>query len=246
MATLRSGKRLPVSHSLCSLNSLLGFESWRQTTIECWPGFYPITSPMVRLLLLGQLHISGHAGPTTMLSLHIVGVKQILRSISHSCTTCQQAYIHQQMGLLPTRRVQCTPPFFTSDVDFASPLLCRRKNQRKPVRLKCYDYLFVCLSTEAVHIEFMSELTSDAFLVCFTWLILAWLPSNKLDGTLFRYSPLNSGVTGELSTYSSYKTWYKWFRTSRSFCVTDIVIIKDKTLIFDTITIVVAPLNVNR
>ena len=72
------------------------------------------------------------------------------------------------MGQLPADRVHPAPPFAVVGLDFAGPFLCKRGNPRKPVLVKTYACLFVCFSTKAVHIELVSDLTSKAFLACFT------------------------------------------------------------------------------
>ena len=72
------------------------------------------------------------------------------------------------MGLLPTERLRPTPPFTVTGIDYAGPLMCKRGNPRKPTIVKTYACLFVCFSTKAIHIELVSDLTSDAFLAALT------------------------------------------------------------------------------
>lgn len=119
---------------------------------------------------------SKHAGPHTMMTIlsenyHIVGAQSLQPQISRTCVVCQKAYARsaaQQMGHLPPERLQCTPLFAVTGVDYAGPLLCRRGNPRKPTIVKMYACLFVCFSTKATHIELVSDLTSDSFLAAFT------------------------------------------------------------------------------
>ena len=68
------------------------------------------------------------------------------------------------MGLLPTERVKYAPPFSVVGIDYAGPLLVRRGHVRKPTLLKTYACLFICFTTRAVHIELVSDLTTDGFL----------------------------------------------------------------------------------
>ena len=98
---------------------------------------------------------------------YIVGIKSLLRQISRNCVICQKAYARvatQRMGLLPITRVKPSPPFAVTGIDYAGPLLIRRGHARKPTLLKSYACLFICCTTKAVHIELVSDLTSEAFL----------------------------------------------------------------------------------
>jgi len=71
------------------------------------------------------------------------------------------------MGDLPTYRVSAAKAFTHTGVDYAGPIritLARRRGQHTQ---KAYICLFVCMVTKAVHIELVSDLTSDMFLAAF-------------------------------------------------------------------------------
>ena len=68
------------------------------------------------------------------------------------------------MGQLPADQVQPAPPFSAVGLDFAGPLWCKRGNPRKPTLVKACACLYICFITKAVHIELVSDLTSEAFL----------------------------------------------------------------------------------
>ena len=127
-------------------------------------------------LLLKQIHrLNLHPGPSTMMSLlaqgyYIPGVRGAVRELSHNCVTCQRVYArtsNQLMGNLPVERATPSPPFTTTGVDYAGPFLCKCGNPRKPTLIKTYIALFVCYSTKAVHLELVSDLSTDAFLAAF-------------------------------------------------------------------------------
>ena len=71
------------------------------------------------------------------------------------------------MGQLSADRVQATPPLTIMGLDFTGPFLCKRGNPRKPTFVKTYACLYVCFITKSVHLELVSDLTSNAFLACF-------------------------------------------------------------------------------
>ncbi|XP_022174624.1 uncharacterized protein LOC111036768 [Myzus persicae] len=68
------------------------------------------------------------------------------------------------MSDLPSSRVTASRPFLHVGIDFSGPFTIaegRRKNARS---LKCYLSVFVCMAVKTVHIEVVSDLTTDAFL----------------------------------------------------------------------------------
>ena len=127
-------------------------------------------------LLTEQIHKRAkHAGPATTLSLlsisyYIIGAKRLVRSISRSCIICQRSYARktgQQMAPLPACRTRPSPPFQLVGVDFAGPFLCRHGHTRRPVIVKTYAAVFVCMAVKAVHLELVSDLSAEAFLSSF-------------------------------------------------------------------------------
>ena len=70
------------------------------------------------------------------------------------------------MGQLPAERVTPDLVFNRIGVDYAGPLLLKLGFTRKPVIVKSYVCVFVSLSVRAVHLELVSDLTTDAFIAC--------------------------------------------------------------------------------
>ncbi|CAG7821790.1 unnamed protein product [Allacma fusca] len=64
----------------------------------------------------------------------------------------------------PQPRVQLTRPFTNIGVDFAGPVILRDSYSRSPKTHKAYIAVYVCMCTKAVHLELVSNLTSEAFL----------------------------------------------------------------------------------
>ena len=89
------------------------------------------------------------------------------RSVCSQCKTCRKAAPRPQpqlLGELPEERVSTTPAFNSTGLDFAGPFTLKKGHTRKPVHIKAYICLFVCLSTKAIHLEVISDLTTPAFL----------------------------------------------------------------------------------
>ncbi|GAB0095965.1 uncharacterized protein DMENIID0001_114080 [Sergentomyia squamirostris] len=70
------------------------------------------------------------------------------------------------MGDLPAARVNPSRPFTHTGVDFTGHIFIKR-SPRSAVREKAYVAVFVCLSTKAIHLELVSDMTSKAFIAAF-------------------------------------------------------------------------------
>lgn len=91
------------------------------------------------------------------------------RRTTRSCLNCfrlHPAKIQVKMGDLPKSRVTgFLRPFAISGVDYAGPLRVRESRRRGRVHIsKAYVALFVCFSTKAVHLELVTDLTTEAFM----------------------------------------------------------------------------------
>ena len=73
----------------------------------------------------------------------------------------------QLMGQLPPQQTTPGPVFNTVRIDFAGPLLTRYSHTRKPVLVKTYVCVFVSLTVKSVHLDPVSDLTTEAFLAAF-------------------------------------------------------------------------------
>jgi len=67
------------------------------------------------------------------------------------------------MSPLPTDRVQIARPFNLSGVDYCGPFFVHYKIRGKKPH-KVYLAIFCCFTTKAVHLEVVSDLTTQAFL----------------------------------------------------------------------------------
>ena len=123
-----------------------------------------------------HMHVClGHCGPSLLLCstgnrLHVVGARQLSRDVCSQCVTCKRAAprpVPQLLGELPTERTTSGNATFTNTgMDFAGPFMLKKGHTRKPVKVKGYICIFICLSTKAVHLEVTSDLTTSAFIAC--------------------------------------------------------------------------------
>ena len=70
------------------------------------------------------------------------------------------------LGQLPIERVTPDLVIDKVGVDYAGHFYVKYEHVRKPTVVKMYANVFVSLSKKAVHLELVSELTSEAFLAC--------------------------------------------------------------------------------
>jgi hypothetical protein len=71
------------------------------------------------------------------------------------------------MADLPAARVQQYRPFVHVGIDYAGPLQMRESQLRKSRTYKVYIAVFICFSTKAVHLELVSDLSTEAFMAGF-------------------------------------------------------------------------------
>ena len=68
------------------------------------------------------------------------------------------------MGNIPEERVLYARPFLTVRVDYCGPIYIKEKSFRNRNKLIVYVAIFVCMCTKAVHLELVSDLTTEAFI----------------------------------------------------------------------------------
>lgn len=119
-----------------------------------------------------HLHIKNyHAGPKALMSLTrmrfwIINLRSLCRNIVNSCPQCiryRPKLLQQMMSNLPADRLNPSRVFARCAVDFCGPVNTYLRIRGK-IPYKTYIAVFVCLATKAVHIEAVSDLSTDAFI----------------------------------------------------------------------------------
>ncbi|XP_011859009.1 PREDICTED: uncharacterized protein LOC105556522 [Vollenhovia emeryi] len=90
-----------------------------------------------------------------------------VRKIIRSCIRCfrfNAGSVDYKMGDLPKSRVSNTTPFDNTGIDFCGPFYIKEKKYRNQKRIKVYVCVFVCMAVKAVHLEIVSDMTTDGFL----------------------------------------------------------------------------------
>jgi hypothetical protein len=142
---------------------------------ERHPPILPKTSPLAELFIRNAHAAMLHASATLttsylMRQVWIPGAQSMVKRFIRSCVPCfrfRPRHGGQLMGQLPPTRVTPARPFSRTGLDYAGPIMCRTTAGRGHKSYKAYIALFVCMATKAVHLEVVSDLTTNAFLLAF-------------------------------------------------------------------------------
>ena len=112
-----------------------------------------------------------HAGcQTTLYALRqrfwIINGRNEVRKIIRNCVQCfkvKPRTITYTTGNLPPARINKVRTFLNVGVDYCGPFFIKEKKFRNTKRIKVYIAAFVCMASKAVHLEVVSDLTSQAF-----------------------------------------------------------------------------------
>lgn len=113
-----------------------------------------------------------HAGPQhTLASLRerfwLLDGRNIVRKVIRNCTVCFKLNakpVIPLMGELPVERTTPTRPFLFTGIDYAGPFKLKDRITRNYKLTKAYICLFICLSTKAIHLELVGDLSTNLFL----------------------------------------------------------------------------------
>ncbi|XP_015126395.1 uncharacterized protein LOC107047972 [Diachasma alloeum] len=135
----------------------------------------PRSSKLTQLIINDAHGRTLHGGTQLTLSLirqkyWIMGGRTPVRSFILKCITCarHRAQRAQQiMGQLPSMAVNPSRAFQHSGVDFAGPFTVRRWRSAGAVTYQSYVAVFVCFATSAVHLELVTDLSTEGFLASY-------------------------------------------------------------------------------
>lgn len=127
-------------------------------------------------LVIHQAHmLTLHGGPRLTLSYIrdqfwiISGIRTVKRQL-RQCVRCRRFSIDKNqhiMADLPQPRVTPSRPFTHTGVDFTGFVELKINKGRGIKTCKGYIAVFVCLSTKAIHLELVSDLSTPTFLAAF-------------------------------------------------------------------------------
>lgn len=132
-------------------------------------------------LIINDCHMRGlHGGPKLTESLlrqrfWITNSQRTIKAVLNRCVNCFRVApkpMEQYMGNLPESRVKVvSKPFFNTAVDYTGVIWIKMSNGRGAKMQRAYISIFVCMSTKAIHIELVSDMTAAAFIAAFRRLV---------------------------------------------------------------------------
>ncbi|XP_037930081.1 uncharacterized protein LOC119664701, partial [Teleopsis dalmanni] len=124
-------------------------------------------------LIIYQAHQSTLHGGQNLMEAHIkqqywiLGVRKGIKKICNNCTKCirySQNFGKQIMGYMPSHRINVSHPFEHTGIDYAGPIYMKCSKGRGQKSFKGYISVFICMSTKAIHLEAVSDLSTEAFM----------------------------------------------------------------------------------
>lgn len=106
--------------------------------------------------------------PTLRESWWPIGGRILAKKVVHSCMKCARlrtVTVNPIMGNLSRERLQPGFPFLRCGVDYAGLVLILSSRGRGARLQKSYICLFICFASRAVHLELVTNLSSDAHLL---------------------------------------------------------------------------------
>lgn len=132
-------------------------------------------SHLTKLLIIDAHYRTLQGGPQIMLNFlrskySIIRARERVKKFYRECITCvrySRQNNQQLMGQLLKIKVTPSRPFKSAGVDFTGFVNIRFSPGRGSKSFKGYICIFICMSTRAIHIEAVSDLTSKGFNVAF-------------------------------------------------------------------------------
>ncbi|XP_050296650.1 uncharacterized protein LOC126736367 [Anthonomus grandis grandis] len=132
------------------------------------PKKHKFTSLLIHSEHLRALH-AGNQGTLSHIRQNywIIDGKMAVKSCIRNCIKCFRANppnLTYKMGDLPSVRVKPSKVFLSVGIDYAGPFNLKDGQTKTRKIIKCYVAIFVCMATKALHIDLVTDLSTDAFL----------------------------------------------------------------------------------
>ncbi|XP_050312220.1 uncharacterized protein LOC126747541 [Anthonomus grandis grandis] len=137
------------------------------------PVILPSKSHVTDVIIESEHLRLGHAGPRAVLNslrqrVWLIKSLRRIKSILIKCVKCHKfktVWSKQLMGSLPVERTQLIRAFLHTGLDFGGPIMIKESRLRKARVTKAYIAPFVCMATKAIHIELVTSLGTEDFIL---------------------------------------------------------------------------------
>ncbi|XP_011862076.1 PREDICTED: uncharacterized protein LOC105558778, partial [Vollenhovia emeryi] len=189
-------------------NSNLSFDACHQVVL---PSSHDLTKRIIELEHVRNMHSGLQATMATVRQrFWPLSLRSVTRKILGNCITCfkvKPISSEAMMGSLPASRVNVSRPFTHCGIDYAGPVILREGKRRNSRNHKAYIAVFVCFATKAVHLEIVSDLTTDAFIASLKRLI------SRRDKPRCIYS---DNATTFVGAQKQIKELYDWLKADQA------------------------------
>ncbi|XP_066261359.1 uncharacterized protein [Euwallacea similis] len=128
---------------------------------------------LTKLIFQYEHHRLLHAGPQQLHSsirdkFWVIGGRNLAKLTYRKCALCFKYNPKIEtplMGNLPKERLLAEFPFKVCGVDYAGPYLVKDRKGRGSKTSKCWMALFICFASRAIHLELVSDLSKDSFIL---------------------------------------------------------------------------------
>ena len=184
--TLRSKKEIKASSSLRQLspfldeNQILRVGGRLNNADLPYAAKHQILLPAkhdVSMLIITNAHVEClHGAPKLTESVlrqkfWVIHSQRSIKAAIHNCIRCFRAAprtMSQYMADLPALRVSANEkPFTNTAVDYTGAIHVKLTNGRGYKTKKAYIAIFVCMSTKAIHVEAVTDMTAEAFIAAY-------------------------------------------------------------------------------
>ncbi|GFX01663.1 integrase catalytic domain-containing protein [Trichonephila clavipes] len=158
-ALLKIFEPLDIINNCSSFTKLQRVIAWFKRFIE------NARHPMYRTM--GPLKSAEVTLENIMNSFWIPSARNVVRKILRTCITCRKVSAkgsQQLMADLPAARVTACRVFSQVDIDYCGPFQLKTFSGKCRQIRTVYVCVFICFTVKAIHLEIVSDLTTEAFL----------------------------------------------------------------------------------
>ncbi|XP_055308594.1 uncharacterized protein LOC129572614 [Sitodiplosis mosellana] len=150
-------------------NADLPYEAIHQMLL---PSKHAVTALIIKSVHLNCLHGAPKLTEAVLRQkFWVLNSQRTIKAIIHKCVDCFKAApktMHQFMADLPEKRVNISEkPFINTAVDYTGAIQVKLMNGRTYKTKKAYIAIFVCMSTKAIHVEVVTDMTAEAFIAAY-------------------------------------------------------------------------------
>ena len=145
-------------------------------------------------------------------SVWIIKGKILVRMVIQNCSFCKQRQVTPQLPIMSNLSDACLainqPPFTNTRIDYFGPLTIKQGRHTRSTdgTSRSYGAVFTCLSTRAVQIERVDNLSTDNFMLALhQFLSMRGHPKNNFSDNRTNFTGAQGELSRSLKSLNQYK-----------------------------------------